>query len=419
MSLKVEYVSTERLKPHPRNPNIHSTRAVLALQMSLETYDWTGPIKVQKGTDIIIGGHGLWAAAQLKGLKEVPVVYLDLTDEQALAYLIADNQLSQLSHWDPKGLTSVLEDLKKQDIDLLNLGFEKEELESLVPELAANLETFTETIEKLNRADLPMLGAPFGWCGGKAREATWIINEFPAHKCYVEPFGGAASVLLRKQRSEVEVYNDLDEWAYSFFKALRDDPRQLITNIAFIPHSRRFYTEALAEWKNHGLPDDIIFRCAVWYYMRTASFSGHFQSGWAHGITRPPRKTALIRLLQVASRLRGIYIENKDFREIFKIYDSKDTLFYVDPPFVESEHYYARGKFQPKFTMQDHKDLATILHNVQGKVALNYYPHPFIDKAYKGWRRIEREIFKSAAGIFGKHKKVHRPKVKLLLLMNY
>lgn len=419
MPLKIEYVPTERLKPHPKNPNLHPTNAVLALQASLDTYNFTGPIKAQKGSDIIIGGHGLWAAAKMKGLEKVPVVFLELSDDQALAYLIADNQLAQLSHWDEKLLTGVLEDLQKQNIDLLNLGFEKDELESLVPELAHNLESFEEIINNVSRADLPMLGPPFGWCGGKARDASWIINNFPPHQCYVEPFGGAASVLLRKHRSDVEVYNDLDQWAYSFFKALRDDPRQLLTNIAFIPHSRRFYTDGLAIWKEDRLPDDIIFRCAVWYYLRHASFSGHFQSGWAHGTTRGPKQRALLRLMNIASRMRGVYIENSDFRDVIKTYDSKETLFYVDPPFVESEHYYARGKFQPEFQMQDHKDLAAILHRVKGKVALNYYEHPFIRKAYKGWRILDKETVKSAAGVFGDEKIVHRPRAKLLLLMNY
>jgi len=47
--------------------------------------------------------------------------------------------------------------------------------------------------------------------GGKWAIAPWVLAHLPAHRIYVEPFGGAASILLRKPRSRIEVYNDLDE----------------------------------------------------------------------------------------------------------------------------------------------------------------------------------------------------------------
>ena len=124
------------------------------------------------------------------------------------------------------------------------------------------------------------------------------------------------------------------------------------------------------------------------------------------------------RLLQIAARLKTVQIENKDFRYIFEAYDSEQTLFYVDPPYLDREFYYKAQA--EKFTLEDHKDLAKILHNIRGKACVSYYPHPFVDKAYKGWRRVAKKVTAWAYGVTRTSSKAgKRPHRIELLLMNY
>lgn len=411
MPLEIEYVDPQTLTPHPKNPNVHPTSSVLALQTSLETFNWTGPIKVQKGTNIIVGGHGMWAAAKLKGFKKIPIVKLELTDEQALAYMIADNQLSQLSHWDERELTRVLEELKEKDVNLLDLGFEKHTLESILPELAGHIETFQESIQEMEVQPLKV-ETPLRWFGGKYNLSKWIINQFPPHRCYVEPFGGSGAVLLRKPISAVEVYNDINELLINFFKCLKNDPKTLLSEIVFLPYSRQLHDRIKEMTHTNVWPHDIAVKAAMWFYWQYSSFSGVPGGGWSHGWERNKAiylNNMIGRLFTIAMRLKRVQIEHRDFKLIFKIYDSKDTFFYCDPPYIGVRDRYAKSQF----TIQDHKDLAIILNKIKGKACTSYYPHPFVDNAYRKWRRLEKQVKESASSSLKKGKRTE------LLLMNY
>src|SRR3954466_7106373 len=87
------------------------------------------------------------------------------------------------------------------------------------------------------------------WHGGKWKLAPWIISHFPPHRIYVEPFGGAASVLLRKTPAFSEIYNDLDGEAVNLFQVLRRpaDAGRLIELLELTPFARAEFEDSYAE----------------------------------------------------------------------------------------------------------------------------------------------------------------------------
>jgi DNA adenine methylase len=82
--------------------------------------------------------------------------------------------------------------------------------------------------------------------GGKWKIADWIIEHLPRHRTYVEPFGGAASVLIKKPRAYAEVYNDLDGEIVNLFCVARDRGEELARAVELTPYARdEFYQSFL------------------------------------------------------------------------------------------------------------------------------------------------------------------------------
>lgn len=86
----------------------------------------------------------------------------------------------------------------------------------------------------------------FGWYGGKYSHLDWLLPLLPQTKHYCEPFGGSAAVLLNKEPSPVETYNDIDSELVNFFRVLRDQKEALIEAIGLTPFSREEFELAIA-----------------------------------------------------------------------------------------------------------------------------------------------------------------------------
>jgi len=113
----------------------------------------------------------------------------------------------------------------------------------------------------------------------------------------------------------------------------------------------------------------------------------------------------------IAERLRGVCIENLDYQECIRRYDSPESLFYCDPPYLGVEHYYGNT-----FTQDDHRTLAELLYGIKGHVMVSHYSNELYDELYQGWNRYEYASFK------GSHKAdpgTEKPKTVEVLYCNF
>lgn len=238
----------------------------------------------------------------------------------------------------------------------------------------------------------------FGWYGGKFSHLNWLLPILPYTTHYCEPFGGSAAVLINRNPSPVETYNDLDGNVVNFFKVLREQPDELVRVIGLTPFSKEEFEKAIKKSGN-GISD---LEKARHFYIkarqvRTGLAQKASSGRWAHCklTSRAGMAGAVSRWLgavedlpDIAQRLLRVQIEHAPAIEVIKRYDSKETLFYCDPPYPHE----SRGDnnaYAHEMKTEDHIKLAELLNSVQGKVALSGYKCELMDQLYGDWKIIE------------------------------
>lgn len=243
----------------------------------------------------------------------------------------------------------------------------------------------------------------FGWYGGKFNHLSWLLPLLPKGHHYCEPFGGSAAVLLNREPSPVETYNDIDGEVVNFFRVLRNQTDALTKAIALTPFSREEFYRALCSDSEH-LSD--LERARLFYIRARQARTGLAQTAslgrWANckNTSRAGMAGVVSRWLgsvedlpHIALRLLRVQIENRPAIDVIRLYDSPETLFYCDPPYV----HITRGDSNAyAFEMDEkaHRELADILGDCKGKVAISGYRCDLMDKLYEGWRCYEAPLKK-------------------------
>jgi DNA adenine methylase len=252
------------------------------------------------------------------------------------------------------------------------------------------------------------LPGPVLWYGGKSGFILpHILRMLPITRVYVEPYGGAGSVLLSKDRSEVEVYNDLDWRIVNLLQAIQDEERfeYLYHRIFYTLYSRYEFIRALDIMKDAKADDDdkawAFFVAQNQGYGGISYLPGHWGRAFTadKGVAKKVRTYSIRvdRLPRQHERLRGVTILCKDAFRVIREYDSPDTTFFLDPPYVPDTRVNKKVYYidQP---VEHHERLVDLLLEVRSAVVLIGYDHsvyrPLVEA---GWEKVSIRSYASAA----------------------
>jgi len=249
--------------------------------------------------------------------------------------------------------------------------------------------------------------------GGKSHIIKHILPLIPKHRVFVEVFGGGASLLLNKEPSDVEVYNDINEELVNLFRVVKERPNEFYHAFDLILYSRKVREDL----QQSEIPTDPLDRAVRYWYLLNTSFCGDVYGGFSGAGCREKNEAKaffnrLGNVFKVAQRLRNVVIENLDFRRLIPMYDSTDTFFWCDPPYFElTEDYY-----EFRFDVSDHLSLCRILAEAKGKWLLIYNDCPEIRALYSDFSILKLKLQKDA----GKPDELRsRGKFNYVLIGNY
>ena len=232
------------------------------------------------------------------------------------------------------------------------------------------------------------------WLGGKRRLADTIIPRFPVHRCYVEVFAGGAALYFLRPPAECEVINDINGELVNLYRVVQCHLEEFVRQFKWALSSREVF-----KWVQDTPPETLtdIQRAARFYYLQHQAFGGRVRGQtWGTATTTPAPTVNLLRLEEDLSaahmRLHGAYIERLDWRECIRKYDRPHSLFYLDPPYWETEGYGV------PFDWPEYVAMAELMRTMKGKAVLSINDHPEIRACFAGFQMERLEIDYTVGG---------------------
>jgi DNA adenine methylase len=237
------------------------------------------------------------------------------------------------------------------------------------------------------------------WLGGKRRLAGSILPLFPAHRCYVEPFAGAAALYFLKEPSDTEVLNDINGELVNLYRVVKHHLEELVRQFRWALVSRDMF-----KWLQATPLDTLtdVQRAARFYFLQKACFGGRVTGQTMGTATTGGPRLNLLRveedLSQAHVRLARTFIERLTWADCVGRYDRPHTLFYMDPPYWGTEGYGV------PFELSEYEAMAAALGRLKGRAIVSVNDVPEMRAAFKGYAMERLEIRYSVSGGKGSRK---------------
>lgn len=247
---------------------------------------------------------------------------------------------------------------------------------------------------------------PIKYHGGKTYLAKKIIALMPPHTHFVEThFGGGAVWLAKDPNGTSEVANDKWGLLTNFWRVLQDPKlfKQFQRRIEATPFAEFEWNAAM--FSDPPLQPDLDLAIAFFIRARQ-SRQGLFKDFATLSRKRVRRGmneqvsawlSAVDGLPEVHARLQRVVILNKEAVEVLRSEDESETLFYCDPPYLDTTRI-ARNAYTHEMTRDQHEELLAAVNRCKGNVMLSGYRNPLYDRLLRGWERHDFEIDNKASG---------------------
>jgi DNA adenine methylase len=233
------------------------------------------------------------------------------------------------------------------------------------------------------------VATPISYYGGKQRMLQHILPVLPSEfNLYCEPFVGGGAVFWAKEPSPLEVINDTNRELINFYEVCQNEFVDLEKLIRITLHSRTLFNDARVIYENPHMFNRIKRAWAVWV-LSSQGFAAKIDGSWGYDKLKGTVSTKIKNKRdnfteELAIRLQKVQIECTDALRIIRSRDSKDSFFYCDPPYFNSDCGHYDG-----YTIDDFEMLLKQLSNIEGRFLLSSYPSKILDEYVKqnGWNQ--------------------------------
>jgi len=256
--------------------------------------------------------------------------------------------------------------------------------------------------------------------GGKGRIFKWILPFIPNHKTYCEPFGGAGSVLINKEKSSKEIYNDIEPKIVNLMLVVKDQWPDLVSNLLQIEYNEENFNKYKKIYNSSSFQKITkLEQATTTYVVKRMSRGGLGKDfSWSKRIysTGPSEihcwNSSLKNIKNVSARLQNVEIKNVQATILLEQNNEKETVFYLDPPYLHDTRKSCKV-YDYEMTIEQHILLLNLCLSSKAKIIISGYPSELYNKKLNDWNQSTKKVANHASQTKTK------TKMSEVLWMNY